>query len=317
MGIRPHQWEARIGRRLKLRDLHIFSVVVQCGSMAKAASQLAMSQPAVSESIANLETAIGVRLLDRVAKGVEPTPYAEALLKRGDIVFDELMQAVKEIEFLANPTGGEIRVASGDTGAAGLLVPAIDRLASRYPAVVVHVSQASAEPLAYPELRQRRVDVVLARVSRDFAHPELNVEVLFDDPARIAAGAKSPWARRRKVELKELVDERWALTSDQIIHDLVYEAFRAQGLEPPRVQVSASSMLLRSRLLATGRYLTVLPDSVLRANAGKWSVKVLPVTLATRPMCVTLVTLRNRSISPVVGLFMDQLRSVAASSSRA
>ena len=208
MGISLHQWESRIGRKLKLRDLHILSVVVQCGSMAKAASQLAMSQPAVSESIANLETAVGVRLLDRVAKGVEPTRYTDVLLRRGDIVFDELMQAVKEIEFLANPTGGEIRVASGDTGAAGLLVPAIDRLTSRYPDIVVHVSQSSAEPLAYPELRQRRVDVVLARVSKAFAHPELDVEVLFDDPPRIAAGEKSPWAKRRKVELKELVGER-------------------------------------------------------------------------------------------------------------
>jgi len=91
------------------------------------------------------------------------------------------------------------------------------------------------------------------------------------------------------------------LTSDQVIHDPVYETFRARGLEPPKEQVSASSMLLRSRLLATGRYLTVLPDSVLRANASTWSVKVLPVALETSPMCVTLVTLRNRSISPVVG----------------
>ena len=314
MGSRPPEWETRIGRRLKLRDLHILSVVVRCGSMAKAASQMAMSQPAVSESISNLEEAVGVRLLDRIAKGVEPTVYAEALLKRGDVVFDELMQAVKEIEFLHNPTGGEIRVASGDTGAAGLLAPAIDRLTSRYPEVVVKVSQASAEPLAYPELRERKVDVVLARISKAFSHPELQVEVLFDDPARIAAGTKSPWARRRKVNLAELVHERWTLTSDQVIHDLVYEAFRAQGLEPPRERVSASSMLLRSRLLATGRYLTVLPDSVLRANASHWSLKVLPVALQTTPMCVTLVTLRNRSISPVVGLFMDQLRSVAGSS---
>jgi DNA-binding transcriptional LysR family regulator len=312
-GSRPQHWEIRIGRKLKLRDLHILAVVAQCGSMAKAAAQLAMSQPAVSESIANLEAAVGVRLLDRVARGVEPTLYSEALLKRGEIVFDELMQAVKEIEFLANPTGGEVRIASGDTGAAGLLVPAINRFTSRYPDVVLRVCEASAEPLAYPELRQRRVDVVLARVSKMFAHPELNVEVLFDDPARIAAGAKTAWARRRKVELKELVGERWTLTSDQVIHDLVYEAFRAQGLEPPKVQVSASSMLLRSRLLATGRYLTVLPDSVLRANAGEWSVKALPVALEARPMCVTLITLRNRSISPVVGLFMDQLRSLAGS----
>src|SRR5215204_444742 len=119
-------WESRIGRRLRLRDLHILSVVVERGSMAKAASQLLMSQPAVSESIANLEQALAVRLLDRSARGVEPTLYALALLKRGNAAFDELMQGVKEIEFLSHATAGEIRLATGDTGAAGLLAPAID-----------------------------------------------------------------------------------------------------------------------------------------------------------------------------------------------
>ena len=116
----PH-WESRIGRRLKLRDIHILSTVVQWGSMAKAATHLAMSQPAVSQSIAELEATLGVRLLDRNARGVEPTLYAHALLKRGHVVFDELMQGVRDIDFLANPTVGEIRVASGDTAAVGLL----------------------------------------------------------------------------------------------------------------------------------------------------------------------------------------------------
>ena len=244
-------WESRIGRRLKLRDLHILSIVVQWGSMAKAAAQLSMSQPAVSESIANLEATLGVRLLDRNARGVAPTFYAQALLKRGDVVFDELMQGVRDIEFLANPEVGEIRVASGDTVAAGLLAPVIDRLSRRHPEIVVRVVPASAEPLEYPELRERKVDVALARISKSFVQSDLNVELLFDDPARVVAGALSPWARRRKLALAELVDERWTFTSDQIIRDLITEAFQSQGLNAPQEKVSASSMLLRNRLLVS------------------------------------------------------------------
>ncbi len=304
------QWNNRMGRRLKLRDLHILSVVVQWGSMAKAASHLAMSQPAVSESIANLEATLGVRLLDRTPRGVEPTLYAHAMLKRGNVMFDELRQAVKEIEFLANPKVGEIRVASGDTGVASLLAPAINELSQRYPEVVVHVTAASAEPLEYPELRGRTVDVVLARISRTFAHSELNVAILFDDPPRVVVGSQSLWARRRKVALADLVNERWTLSSDQVIHDLVHDAFRAKGLPPPKETVSASSMLLRSRLLATGRYVTVLPASVLRYNATAWSLKALPIELETAPMCVTLITLKNRTVSPVVQLFIDEVRAI-------
>ncbi|HEV7390312.1 MAG TPA: LysR family transcriptional regulator, partial [Burkholderiales bacterium] len=105
-------WDSRIGRRLKLRDLHIFFAVVHWGSMAKAAKHLGMSQPAVSKIIADMEAALRVRLLDRGSRGVEPTVYAHALLKRGHVVFDELRQGISDIEFLSNPTAGEIRVAT-------------------------------------------------------------------------------------------------------------------------------------------------------------------------------------------------------------
>src|SRR6185503_20781519 len=93
-------WESRIGQRVKLRDLHVLSAVVRLGSMVKAATHLAMSQSSVSEAIANLEDALRVRLLDRSSKGIEPTIYAKALLKREHAVFDELKQGIKDIAFL-------------------------------------------------------------------------------------------------------------------------------------------------------------------------------------------------------------------------
>src|SRR5438128_344606 len=99
---RKIDWEGRTGRRLKLRDLHVYFVVVQCGSMAKAAAQLGVSQPTVSEVIADLEHTFGVRLLDRLPRGVEPTMYGNALLKRSIAAFDELKQSGRDIEFLAD-----------------------------------------------------------------------------------------------------------------------------------------------------------------------------------------------------------------------
>jgi DNA-binding transcriptional LysR family regulator len=76
-------------------------------------------------------------------------------------------------------------------------------------------------------------------------------------------------------------------------------------------------MLLRYRLLATGRYLTVLPESVLRYNARQWAIKALPVDLGMKPMSVAIITLRNRTISPVVQLFIEQVRAVANKAARA
>ena len=121
------QWHERIGRRLKLRDMHILLAVVQHGSMAKAAAALAISQPAVSKPIADMEHTVGLRLLDRTRQGIEATTYGRALVKHGTTVFDELKQAAQELDLLADPTVGELRIGSSESMAAGLLPAIIDR----------------------------------------------------------------------------------------------------------------------------------------------------------------------------------------------
>src|SRR5262245_47016227 len=123
----------RIGRRIKLQDLHVLMAVVQTGSMRKAAARLNTTQPSISRSIAELEDAVGVPLLDRNPHGVEPTTYGRALLDGGVAMFDDLHQAVKNIEFLADPEAGEVRIGSGAVHAATFVSAVIERLSQHYP----------------------------------------------------------------------------------------------------------------------------------------------------------------------------------------
>src|SRR6266849_10286754 len=136
---RKIDWESQIGRRLKLRDLHVFFTAVQRGSMSKAAQQLGVSQPAVSEIIADLEHALGVRLLDRRPQGIEPTIYGNAVLKRSTAVFDELKQSIRDVEFLADPTTGEIRIGCVESLSATIVPQIARRFSQQYPRVVVSV----------------------------------------------------------------------------------------------------------------------------------------------------------------------------------
>ncbi|WP_271541825.1 LysR family transcriptional regulator [Bradyrhizobium sp. CCBAU 45321] len=138
MPSREH-WDTRIGRRIRLRDLHVLLTVVQRGSMAKAAQQLSITQPAVSKSIADLEHALGVRLLDRGPQGIEPTAYGSAFVQRGLSVFDELRQGVGEIEFMSDPRVGEVRVGCPETLAATLLPAVVEQLGDQYPGIKLHV----------------------------------------------------------------------------------------------------------------------------------------------------------------------------------
>jgi DNA-binding transcriptional LysR family regulator len=146
-------WEKQIGRRLRLRDLHVFFTVMQHGSMARAAAEMGVSQPSVSELISGLWHNLGVRLFDRSTQGVEPTAYGRALLARGLAAFDELRQGIRDIEFLADPLAGEVALGCAEAIAPGLLPPIIESLSRRYPRVSLKVSHITANP---PDLQRPR-----------------------------------------------------------------------------------------------------------------------------------------------------------------
>src|SRR6185295_16991434 len=158
-------WPERIGRRIKLRDLHILVAIVQSGSITKAAEQLAISQPVVSKVVADLEQVLGVRLLDRDRYGAAATIYGAALLKRGVAAFDELKQGVKEIEFLKNAAGGELRLGASGVMAEGLLPAILNRLRRNHPLVTIDIRQGLAGPALYRELHARNVDLVVGRMT--------------------------------------------------------------------------------------------------------------------------------------------------------
>lgn len=300
----------RIGRRLKLRDLHTFFTVAQRGSMAKAAAQLALTQPAVSKAIAEMEHALGVRLFDRTPQGVAPTRYGEVVLKRATALFDDLKQTVAELEFLADPTVGELRIGCSETLLCGLIPAVIDKITQRYPRVHFHVTQASMEP-ALAALRGRSVDLIIMRMSQA-EEDDLVKDRLFDDAVSVVAGVKSPWARRKRIELAELMDEPWSLMPEEaVVGSFLAEKFRALGHSYPVSGVKCTSLQMHVSLLQTGRYLSVLPASFLRFSPARTTMKILPVKLDAQPPPVAIAMLKNRTASPVAKLFIDTLRSTA------
>lgn len=308
-------WSDRIGRRIRLRDLHILLAVVQCKSMAKAAKQLAISRPVVSKVIADLEHVLGVSLLDRDRHGAEPTVYGAALLKRGSTVFDELREGVKDIELLADPTAGEIRIGSTPPLSASFVAAVVDQLCKRYPRIRFHIEVSETEWLRR-NLIERNVDLLIVRKYGGRVPDELSFEKLYEDPFVVAAGAQSPWARRRKIELSELANEWWAMPpSESQPGSFFAEAFRAKGLDFPRVKVVAFPIEVRTSLLATGRFLTIVPRSVLRFSSKPASIKELPTELpVTGP--VGLLTVRKRALSPAGQLFIQCARAIANAPAR-
>jgi DNA-binding transcriptional LysR family regulator len=303
--------EQRVGHRLKLRELRILMEVVKAGSMGKAADRLNVSQPVISKAIASLEHTLGVRLLDRNIRGVELTDYGQAALKCGVAVFDDLKKGIEEIEFIADPTVGAVRVGCTEPEFAGIVSAVIDRLSPRYPRIAFHLVRVDQFAL-YRELEARDVDLVIARLVGPVSEDHVNAEVLYTEPIVVAVGLQSPWARRRRVDLAELVDEPWLLPPPgSFVSSFFADAFCACGLRPPRAAVVSSSTDMRIALLASGRFLTVVPGGMLQISARRLSIKALPVNLLRRQRPVGIITLNGRSLSPAAQLFIECTREVA------
>jgi len=301
----------RIGSRMRLQDLHVLMTVVQAGSMGKAAQILNTTQPNVSRSVGELEYALGVRLLDRHRRGIEPTECGRALLDCGVAVFDELRQGVKHVEFLADPTAGEVRIGTTPFLAASFVSALIDRLSRSYPRIVFRVVTGYVDAL-HRELNERALDLLIVRSTGQITDDRLDFEFLFDDQYVVAASAKNGWARRRKIKISELMNDPWVLPPpDSVIGAIVLEAFRANGLDYPRATVITDSPHMRLSLLATGRFISVFPASALNFLGRNAALKVLPVELPAARRPNGIITLKDRALGPVAQLFINSARELA------
>jgi len=302
-------WNDRVRRRLKLRDVDILLAVVQAGSMGKAADALNMSQPAVSSAIANLERTLGVSLLDRSRQGVQPTAYGRVLVNRGVAMFDELRLGVQDIAFLDDPTAGEIRIGGSESTVSAIFSPIVHQLTRQYPRMSFRVVVGDIRTLSR-QLDARQIDIAVNRLTK--APPEEHsVEVLFEDSLVVAAAPNHPFTRRRKIELAELLDEPWTLQPPDInFGAFALDAFRVNGVTPPRIAVATTSKSLRNELLATGRYLTVTTRCSVLLSRGLPPLKILPIRFRNTQHKVAMFTLKNRSLGRATELFTESLRAI-------
>lgn len=299
----------RIGRRLKLRDLRILMTVAECGTMRKAAEQLAVSQPVVSKAISDIEHTVGVRLLDRSQHGVVPTAYGRALVKRGIVILDEMRQGLREIEFLSDPASGEVCVGATAPITAAIVAPAVERLTRKYPRMRFKVVAADSLPL-FAGLEARTVDLVISRIVHQVPD-RYNIEVLFHDEVKVVTGRKNPLARRRNIALVDLLNEPWILAPpDSYLGSLQAAAFRASGLEPPPITVEASALSVRKELLAGNRFLSIVVGFSIVLPCPHRELVALPVKLNVAREPVSIITLKNRSLSPAAQTFIAHVREL-------
>lgn len=302
----------RVRRRVRMRDLETLATVIKTGGIRKAASQLHLSQPAISKAMAELEDAVGVQLLVRSRRGVEPTAFGAALAGRADGLIDGMRGALRELSELADPEGGEVRVGSMETLMAGVVGATAHDLLQRHPRLRLVFESGQSPDLIGHFLRGRLVDFVVARPWAHELPADIDAEVLLYDRLLVVAGAGHPLARRRKLALDELLHQSWVLSRNEVQTDSPVElALREQGLPMPVRVVVSGSLPLRMNLLGQGRFITCIPHSLMPFLDNRSTLRVLPVRLAPWQTATMIMTLRDRVLPPAAQLFLARLRERA------
>jgi len=286
----------------------MLEVIAAQGSMAGAAHELALSQPAISKAVSDLETDLGTVLFNRTPRGAELTPSGRILLRRGRAMLDEFSQGLQEIEHLADPTVGEVRI--GALESLSLFISSIvERTSRRYPKIEYQIMFSDAASLVRA-LRDRELDVVIGRSI--WADPDMTAEVLFRDRIVVVAAPRHPLVRHRKVTFNDLLKAGWVLgPAESFLSQVMLNAFRQHGLPMPRNVVTTFSIQLRLDLMESGRFLTVYSSAMLEHPARKGRIKALPVDLDDNAGPMAVITLKGRQSSSPTKMVLNETRAIA------
>lgn len=291
----------QISRRLRLKDLHTLQVIAELGSMAKASQQLALSQPAISKAVSEMERTVGTALLDRSSRGVELTESGKLLLGRARNIFDEVRQGIEDIAAASDPTQGEVRIGAAETLTV-VLSEIIGHLVRKYPRIRYSITISDGDSLNR-DLRERKLDVVFRRWLPVPGADDLKVDVAFRQALGVLAERSHPLLRRKKLQLADLMEEQWALSpDDSFLGRVVADVFARRNLPLPPAVVRTVSVYMRMSLLASGKFISVLPLTMLQQPFGGW-LRPLSVELSDSAAPIALITLKKRQPSGPLRIF--------------
>jgi DNA-binding transcriptional LysR family regulator len=296
---------------MELRDIEYFTVVAKHGHLGRAAAALGLSQPALSKSLRRLESALHTKLVKRTAKGVELTLEGAALLTRANELHVSLQNVAREIIEVGDGRVGRLRIGVGPSVPEQFLCGAFTAVLKSSPRSSLQVL-VSDNDLMIPALRNGELDLII-NVHPPTLPEGLIFERLFDDHHVIVASTDHPLAKKRRVTLADLANERWALSEPKLLaQQLLNEAFRDQGLPPPKIAFESRSAVLRLRTAIESGLLSFTSKSIIRQVAHACAVTILPVKLSLRRR-VGAIHRKETYISPILRRMLETLKAIAKS----
>jgi DNA-binding transcriptional LysR family regulator len=292
---------------MELRQLRHFVTVIDTGNLSRAAQRVALSQPALTRSIKNLEELLGVELLERKPRGVAPTEAGLALYHHARAVLNACNRLTRDVRELRRGVTGTVHVGVAPMFAANVVADVIVSLAESQPGLGVVVVEGYFEDLVR-EVVDGRLDLVVCNFPLVTVAPDLHLEPLLTVVASIVASSRHRLARRRDLSKRDLVDERWVIADQPHSRDAFEQYFASEGLPSPRDVVRTDSLALMRVLVDSGRFLATLPEHVVEAEVAAGQLRRLAVPEASLERKAGLIYREAAGVRPAVERFREELR---------
>jgi DNA-binding transcriptional LysR family regulator len=299
-----------IRKRLRLRHLQLMVALSETESLRRAADDMAMTQPAATKALQELEDTIGVSLFVRHARGMEPTVFGEAVMRYARVVFEDLDELREELAGIEAGDIGKVRIGAVMAPSPELLTHTIVKLKEAHPRLQMAVTIDTSDVLVQ-SLQQDQLDIVIGRIPDGFPALDLSFETLSEEALSIVVRPDHPAARAdARPKLAELALYPWIIQPHPSpMRQVIDQTFRESRVAPPVSTVETSSILTTLSLLRDSDMLAVLPSSVAQYYVALEAIAAVSTPLRGRLAPYGLILRKNRRIRPATQLVIDSIRA--------
>jgi DNA-binding transcriptional LysR family regulator len=291
-----------------LRQLRVFQAVAQQRNFSRAGDAIGLTQPAISRAIRELEGQLGLQLLNRTTREVEPTDAGRNLAGKLDRLLDELELALLDVQGMASARRGKVRVASSPTLSANLMPSCIARCAEQHPEIqLVLLDRVQQDVLGSVRAGEVDFGVVI-----DPSEPEdLHCETILREPFCLVCPSDHPLAQRKSLPWRALDGKKLVLLDHASgSRRLIDQALADQKASVDIVQELGHPTTV-FRMVEAGIGITVLPALALTpAELQGRSLAVCRLTPRIDRR-IMLVHRKHRALAPMVALVWKLIAEAA------
>lgn len=312
MAVRHSRIVDRVLTRLKLKQLRLLIAVGKHNNIQNAARELNVSQPAATKMIKDLELDFEVQLFTRTNRGVIPTPYGEALIRHGKLIFSQVSNAAQELDDLNEGSSGGIVVGTLLAASPQLLPQAIALLLEDRPKVAIKVIEGTNEVLI-PALKSGEIDLIVGRLPSQRHRSDLQQVPLFDEKILVVARRGHPLVANSQLSFADLKPYGWILPPvETTLRRQLDQFFVRQQQYVPSVAIESVSYLTNRAVLQAGDFIGLMPAHVAAQDIASGLLQEIPWSLPIDDGPVG-VTFRNANqLSPAAAGFLQALKGVAS-----